>query len=155
MDKGLEYNYVLTVAVISWCAAQVLKTIIHFVQYRRFRPERLLGAGGMPSSHSALVCSATVAVARQAGVGSPIFAIMFVLALVVMYDAMGVRRAAGQHAKEINRMNRWLEGADIDYSKENVTPELKEFLGHTPFQVVAGAILGILVSLIVPIELIV
>lgn len=148
METKLEYNYVLTVAVLSWCAAQVIKTLIHFIRYRTFHAERLFGAGGMPSSHSALVCSATLGVARMEGLGSPVFAVMFVLAVVVMYDAMGVRRAAGQQAKEINRMKQFLEkNTDMPSGQGK---GLKEFLGHTPFEVLGGALLGILLALIVP-----
>lgn len=149
METKFEYNYVLTAAVLSWVIAQIIKTALYLVKNKTFKSERLLGAGGMPSSHSALVCSATVAVSRVVGVGSPLFAVMFLLALIVMYDAMGVRRAAGLHAKEINRMNKYLEQKD----KSVVVPkkkELKEFLGHTPFEVLGGALLGIIIALIIP-----
>ncbi|MEG0615306.1 MAG: divergent PAP2 family protein [Oscillospiraceae bacterium] len=143
----LQYNYVLLTAVISWCTAQLIKTIIHLIKYRTFNPERLFGAGGMPSSHSALVCSATVAVAREVGGGSPLFAVMFILSIIVMYDAMGVRRAAGMHAKEINRMNKYFDEKTVENKPHK---QLKEYLGHTPIEVLGGALLGILISLIVP-----
>ena len=131
--KDISYNYVLTAAVISWCAAQIIKTILNFIQTKRFHAERLFGAGGMPSSHSALVCSATVAMCRKCGVGSPEFAIMFIVAMIVMYDAMGVRRSAGLHAREINRINRIFAVKGIKASDESEKPtnekkkkELKE-----------------------------
>lgn len=150
MGYKFEYNYVLLTAVISWFSAQIIKTIIHLIRYRTFNPERLFGAGGMPSSHSALVCSATLAVSRKIGTNSVEFALMFILAVVVMYDAMGVRRAAGLHAKEINRINKTIEESTND-SKPEEYKELKEYLGHTPFEVLGGALLGILISLIVPV----
>ena len=156
----IQYNYVLTAAVISWCAAQIIKTLLHFLQTRKFSAERLFGAGGMPSSHSALVCSATVAMGRKCGGGSPEFALAFIFALVVMYDAMGVRRSAGLHAKEINRLNRIfvVKGIASDSENDKQTEskkkkEFKEYLGHTPFEVLGGALLGILISMIVPVNI--
>ena len=150
MGYKFEYNYVLLTAVVSWFSAQIIKTIIHLIRYRTFNPERLFGAGGMPSSHSALVCSATLAVSRKIGTNSVEFAIMFILAVVVMYDAMGVRRASGLHAKEINRINKTIEESAND-NKQDDYKELKEYLGHTPFEVLGGALLGILISMIVPV----
>lgn len=157
--NAIPYNYVMTVAIVSWCAAQVIKTIIHFIQTKSFNPERLFGAGGMPSSHSALVCSATIALCRKCGFDSSEFAIMFILAMVVMYDAMGVRRSAGLHAREINRINRIfaikeIKPLDEANSKKNVKKkELKEYLGHTPFEVLGGALLGILIAMIIPMSI--
>lgn len=151
----LSYNYVLTAAVISWCAAQVIKTLLHFIQTKTFNPERLVGAGGMPSSHSAFVCSATIAMSRQCGSGSPEFALSFILAVIVMYDAMGVRRSAGLHAREINRINRIFAGIDKnedsgESKNSKKKKELKEYLGHTPFEVLGGALLGILIAMLTP-----
>lgn len=151
----LSYNYVLTAAVISWCTAQVIKTLLHFIQTKTFDPERLVGAGGMPSSHSALVCSATIAMCRRCGGDSPEFALMFILALIVMYDAMGVRRSAGLHAREINRINRIFAGIDKsedseEQEKSQKKKELKEYIGHTPFEVLGGALLGILIAMLTP-----
>lgn len=152
------YNYILASSLLAWLVAQILKTLLHFFSTKRFDAERLVGAGGMPSSHSALVCSATVAVSRKAGADSPELAIMFIIALIVMYDAMGVRRAAGMHAKEINRMNKYFEDNKIASGAENTdenevrNKELKEFLGHTPFEVLGGALLGIIIALMVPVQ---
>lgn len=158
--KDIPYNYVLTAAVISWCSAQIIKTILNFIQTKKFHAERLFGAGGMPSSHSALVCSATIAMCRECGAGSPEFAIMFIVAMIVMYDAMGVRRSAGLHAREINRINRIFAVKGIKVSDESdksagekKKKELKEYLGHTPFEVLGGALLGILISMLVPMNL--
>lgn len=154
--NSIPYNYVMTVAVVSWCAAQIIKTIIHFIQTKSFNPERLFGAGGMPSSHSALVCSATIALCKKCGFASSEFAIMFIIAMVVMYDAMGVRRSAGLHAKEINRINRIFAIKEIkpldeaNSKKSAKKKELKEYLGHTPFEVLGGALLGILIAMLVP-----
>lgn len=151
------YNYILVCAVISWASAQIIKTFLHFVKTKSFVSERLLGSGGMPSSHTAFVCSALVAVARKLGVGSPEFALIFILSAVVIYDAMGVRYAAGLHAKEINRMNKYLDDISIHSQYEIKTEdknkkELKEFLGHTPLEVLGGVLLGILVALVVPLK---
>lgn len=160
--NNFEYNYVLVTALIAWCSAQVIKTLLHFIQTKRFNPERLFGAGGMPSSHSALVCSAAIAMCRRCGVGSPEFALTFIVAMVVMYDAMGVRRSAGLHAREINKINRIFAKGLFGAAEEQEEPEdgnkqkkkeLKEFLGHTPFEVLGGAILGILIAMIVPMEI--
>lgn len=102
-------NYILSVALLSWLAAQICKTIINYILSGKFEAERMWGAGGMPSAHSALVCSMFMAAAKSQGVNSPIFAIAFILAAIVMYDAMGVRRETGEQAKVLNRMiSDWL-----------------------------------------------
>ena len=154
----ISYNYVLVTAMVAWCTAQIIKTILHLIQTKTFDPERLFGAGGMPSSHSSLVCSATIAMCRKCGFGSSEFALMFILAMIVMYDAMGVRRSAGLHAREINRINRifTIKGITSEENNEQTgkkKKELKEYLGHTPFEVLGGALLGILIALIVPMEI--
>lgn len=152
------HNYVLMSAVIAWLIAQVMKTTVTFIKLKRFEPERLVGAGGMPSAHSATVCALTIAISRAEGVSSPLFAIAFLFSIIVMYDAMGVRRAAGEHAKAINEMRRMPpfnqeevenEG-DLSEPMDEEEKELKEYLGHTPLEVLAGALLGILVAMIVP-----
>lgn len=97
-------NYYIDVAFLAWLIAQVLKTLINFLLTKEFVWERMVGAGGMPSSHSALVCSLTVALSRKLGFTSPEFALSLVFAAVVMYDAMGVRRAAGEQAKVLNKI---------------------------------------------------
>lgn len=164
----LEYNYVLVSAVLSWFAAQVIKTVINMVKTKKFNAERLIGSGGMPSSHSSLVCSASVAMYRTCGLGSPEFALMFILAMVVMYDAMGVRRAAGLHAHELNRMKKIFaitgfgSGVQVDensgstkkeHKKEKKEKEFKEYLGHTPFEVLGGAVLGFAIAFIMPMSI--
>lgn len=141
--KDLLNNYVLIVAVISWFTAQVLKTITNLIITKEFKLERMFGAGGMPSAHSASVCSLATAVARKVGVSSVEFGIVFLVAIIVMYDATGVRRAAGKNAKAINTIMR----KDNEMKDKEI---LKESLGHTPLEVVAGALLGILIAMIIP-----
>lgn len=149
MDKILElfHNYVLNVAVLSWVIAQILKTLLTLCLTRKFDPERLIGSGGMPSAHSASVCGLTVAIARSVGFASPEFALAVILSAVVMYDAMGVRRAAGEQAKVLNKI---LEKQSAPEEGTEIQAELKEFLGHTPLQVLAGALLGILIAMVLP-----
>lgn len=156
------YNYILVTSVLGWCIAQLLKTIINLIKYKKFSVERLFGAGGWPSAHSAMVCSAAAGVYRVEGVASTQFAIMCIVALITMYDAMGVRRAAGQHAKAINRINRILESKpassgkpleDIAQAANTSIAVLKEYLGHTPFEVASGAVLGIILAFVMPIKI--
>lgn len=148
MIKQLLSNYILILPLISWCAAQVLKTIITFLIQGSFKAERLVGAGGWPSAHSALVCSLFMATAKKYGVSSPIFAITFILAAIVMYDAIGVRRETGEQSKVLNMIIEDMEeeGQTIEYDKR-----LKEMIGHTPFQVLSGALLGILITILIPV----
>lgn len=133
-------NEVLICAVAGWTVAQVLKTIIDVVLNRSFNPERLVGSGGMPSSHSATVCALATASGMKYGAGSFEFAVSFVLAMVVMYDAMGVRRETGKQAKILNSL--FSENL-LDLNGVVLQEKLKEYVGHTPVQVAAGAILGI------------
>jgi len=155
----LVYNYVLATGVVSWFIAQIIKTILNFIKFDKFNAERLIGAGGMPSSHTAMVVSAVTAVGRTEGVGSTVFAVMFLLAAIVIYDAMGVRRAAGMHAKEINNIKKLIPElinssvSAIKDGKKVKVKELQEYLGHTPLEVIGGAILGFAVALIVPVNL--
>lgn len=144
--KALTSNYILNVTCTAWATAQILKTFINFLFTSEFEAERLIGAGGMPSAHSAVVCSLVMATAKQCGYSSPEFAIALALAVVVMYDAMGVRRAAGEQAKMLNKM------MDNLIDKTSITDDgnkkLKELLGHTPIEVLGGALVGIIVSML-------
>ena len=133
-------NQVLVSSVIGWTVAQVLKTIIDCVLNKNFNAERLFGSGGMPSSHSSTVCRLTAASWICYGVGSFEFAISFVLAMIVMYDAMGVRRETGKQAKLLNSI---LLENPLKLNGEVLQEKLKEYVGHTPLQVFAGAVLGI------------
>jgi len=145
--SDLLHNPVLISTALSWFIAQILKTFLHTVISRSFVPERLVGTGGMPSSHSATVCGLTTSVALTAGVAGVEFAIALSFAIVTMYDALGIRRQAGKQAQILNEMIRVF----ADMGREEISPEdrLKELLGHTPLQVIAGAILGIVIALIV------
>lgn len=139
-------NQLLVSAITGWTVAQVLKTIIDFALNRSFNMERLVGSGGMPSSHSATVCGLTTAAAIKYGVGSFEFAICFVLSMVVMYDATGVRRETGKQAKLLNSI---LMENPLKLNAEVLQEKLKEYVGHTPLQVLAGAILGVVLAMAV------
>lgn len=141
--RDLFFNYLLVSALISWFLAQLIKYIIVFATTGKSVPERLVGSGGMPSSHTALVCGLTVAAARAEGTGSPVFAVCFIVACVVIYDAMNVRYQAGEQAKVINKIIHAEDGHE-DFC-------LKEQLGHTPLEVLGGAMLGIVVPMIISI----
>lgn len=141
----LKDNYIFMASALSWATAQVLKTIIDFLITKDFTAERLVGAGGMPSAHSAFVSSLAVSTGRFCGLNSPEFALAFGLACVVIYDAMGVRRAAGEQAKVINML---ADELMKNYNKEGkVVNQLKELLGHTPLEVLAGCALGITIAM--------
>ena len=126
--------------------AQFLKTVIDLVLNRSFNPERIFGSGGMPSSHSSTVCALTTASGMKYGMGSFEFAISFVLAMIVMYDAMGVRRETGKQARLLNTV--FFENI-LNIDGVLLQEKLKEYVGHTPLQVVAGAILGIGLALVI------
>ena len=139
-------NHILISGCVAWLCSQVLKTIIHLIVNKRLVLERLLGDGGMPSSHSAIVTAVAVSTGLYCGWDSAVFAVSAVLALIVMHDARGVRQETGKQAKVINSM---LELFDF-MGKGSLTPEetLKEFVGHTPGQVIAGGVLGGIVALL-------
>lgn len=137
-------NQVLVSAVAAWMVAQFLKTLIDMALNKNFNPERLVGSGGMPSSHSSTVCALTTAASYRYGVGSFEFAVCFVLSMIVMYDAMGVRRETGKQAKLLNSI---LLENPLKLKGELIQETLKEYVGHTPLQVAAGALLGILLAL--------
>lgn len=139
----LTHNTVFMASVSGWLVAQVLKTIIDAVVNKGFHPERLTGSGGMPSSHSATVCALATASGIQFGVGSFPFAVSAILAIIVMYDARGVRRETGIQAQVINEMIEFFKNMGRPLSYEE---KLKEFIGHTPLQVLIGAILGITIG---------
>lgn len=140
----LFHNTIFMSAATGWLVAQVLKTIIHAVVNKTFDAERLVGSGGMPSSHSATVCALATAAGMEYGLGSAEFAISAILAIIVMYDARGVRLETGLQAQVINEMMDFFKNMGKKMSYED---RLKEFIGHTPLQVAAGAILGVLIAL--------
>lgn len=139
-------NSIFVAAALGWLIAQVLKTVIHMVVSREFNAERLVGSGGMPSSHSSTVCALATATCFEYGPGSFEFAISAFFAIIVMYDAMGVRRETGIQAKLLNDMIKIFD--DMGRPEISTHDKLKEFVGHTPLQVLAGAILGICIALI-------
>ena len=143
--KGLLENQILIAALVAWVIAQGGKAILYTIVNREFKFERLVGSGGMPSSHAATVCAMTTAVAMQFGLGSFEFAISFVLSSVVLHDARGVRQEAGKQAVTITAIIDHLikEGKIIELPEW----ELKELIGHTPLQVLIGSIIGIGVGL--------
>lgn len=151
----LNWNYILTVSVTAWFVAQVLKTIINFFLIGHLQIERMWGDGGMPSAHSATVCAMTVAAGRFAGTDSAIFGVACVFAIVTMHDAMGVRHETGEQAKIINKMlQEWVEISSKSFSflanQKEGQKLLKEMVGHTPLEVVSGALLGFLIGFVFP-----
>ena len=142
MDFYSEYKY-LIVPISVWFCIQVFKVIWDLVATHKFNFKRILGAGGMPSSHSAVVTSIATMIGKTQGINSPIFALAVMIAFVVMYDAAGVRRAAGKQAKLLNKL---VETPGL--SNIQVQEKLVEVLGHTPMQVVVGAAIGVTVGLI-------
>ena len=139
-------NHMLICAVVSYFAAQIIKIIITLIREMRIDLHLMFASGGMPSSHSSTVAALCISSARVLGVSSPFFAITLVLSAIVMYDAAGVRRAAGEHAKILNHLLEDLTSGD----HERTEAGLKELIGHTPLQVVMGALLGISVPFIIP-----
>ena len=139
-------NYALICAILGWLIASFGKIIIILIKEKRLDFRKLFASGGMPSSHSATVSSLATAVAKTDGLKSTTFAIAFMFAFIVMYDASGVRRAAGEQAKILNQLVNNLSEHKPAYVKKN----LKELIGHTPLEVVVGALLGVLIALIAP-----
>lgn len=134
-------NPVILCALAGWFTAQALKIPIHFLLERKWDFKRFFGSGGMPSSHTAMVVSLAILVGAREGFGSTQFAISCVLACIVMYDAIGVRRETGTQAVVINRILK-----DAIFNGKPITDaELKELVGHTPLEMFGGAIVGILV----------
>lgn len=131
-------------AIIGWFAAQVLKVVFVLLKDRKFDIRRFVGSGGMPSSHSAFVIALTTAVGYETGVNSPAFAICIVLSFIVMYDASGVRRATGQQAEILNKIVENFGNENLEVTGKR----LKELVGHTPVEVFAGAIVGIIVGVL-------
>ncbi|MDD4699000.1 MAG: divergent PAP2 family protein [Oscillospiraceae bacterium] len=140
-------NSIFCNPVLAWIAAQLIKTIITRITTGRFSAERLMGSGGMPSSHAAVMAALTTTVARVDGIYTSTFAICFVVSWVVMYDAIGVRWNAGQHAKLLNRISRILE-LDVE---DKQYEDLQELLGHRPIEVLVGILFGISIGIFMPV----
>ncbi len=137
-------NSVLQTAIISWFVAQLLKVIIVLVTDRKLDFTRLTGSGGMPSSHSSFTVSLAMATGFLEGFDSVMFGLAAAFSIVVMYDASGVRRSAGQQAMILNKIVEKLGRENIALTGK----KLKELLGHTPTEVIAGAVLGIVIAVI-------
>ena len=146
----LQWNFVLVTALLGSISAQLIKVILNLIIIGRFVPERVWGAGGMPSSHSATVCAMVVATGRYCGVSSSQFAIAAVLSIIVMYDAMGVRYETGEQAKLLNRMfSEWMDQGAASFPFLG-GKKLKEMVGHTPIEVLTGAVLGVVLGFAMP-----
>lgn len=140
---GFIQNKYIYIPILLWFFIQLFKVISDLVIKKRFNFKRIMGAGGMPSSHSAIVTGLATLIGKYEGVNTPIFAVSLILALVVMYDACGVRRAAGKQAALLNKI---IETPGL--TGVQVRERLVEALGHTPIQVFVGALIGIVVGLI-------
>ena len=138
----MQYKY-LIIPFAVWFFIQLFKLIYDLVTTKKFNFKRIMGAGGMPSSHSAVVAGLATLIGKYEGVDSAIFAIAFIVAFVVMYDACGVRRAAGKQAALLNKL---VETPGL--TGVQVSEKLVEVLGHTPIQVFVGAAIGIIVGLL-------
>lgn len=143
--EQLLSNYPLMSAVLAWFVAQVIKTAIDAYFNKGINWERMTGSGGMPSSHSSTVVSLAISTGISYGVDSTLFAIALIFAIVVMYDATGVRRETGKQAVILNRL---LLDNPFSWTGKEFEKKLKEYVGHSPFQVLMGAILGVLIAFI-------
>jgi hypothetical protein len=138
---ALLHNYVLIAALVAWAIAQALKVPIEYLQTRKWNWALWVQAGGMPSSHSALVVATAHAIGLSVGFGSALFALAFAICMIVIYDATGIRRQAGKHAEKINAMIN-----DLAAGNPLKQEQLAEVLGHTPAEAFGGIILGLLVA---------
>ncbi len=135
-------NRVLLIALVACLIAQTTKLVVELVKHRKMDLRVLIATGGMPSSHSALVTALATGVGQTVGWASPEFALAAAFALIVMYDAAGVRQAAGKQARILNQMIDELFRENHEFNEDR----LKELLGHTPVQVIVGSALGITIS---------
>ena len=145
MDNFTKFitNKYLLVPLALWFSIQTFKVLVELIRTKKFNFKRILGPGGMPSSHSAVVTSIATLIGKNAGFDSMVFALAVIVACVVMYDAAGIRRAAGKQAALLNRIvnTPGLSGLEVQ-------EKLAEVLGHSPFQVFVGAIIGIIAGLL-------
>ena len=142
--QKIIYNKYLYIPLVVWFCIQSFKVIYELIVTKKFNFKRILGAGGMPSSHTAVVTTISTMIGRFEGFDTSIFALAVIFSLVVMYDAAGVRRAAGKQARLLNKI---IETPGL--SSVQVQEKLVEVLGHTPLQVLVGAIIGITVGMLV------
>lgn len=141
--SAIADNRVLLAALLGWIVGQGLKVLLGVATERRFNFRWFVGTGGMPSAHSAGVSALATAVGLTHGFGSPLFAVALIFALVTMFDAQGVRRAAGQQAEILNTVL-----GDIYWKRPIAGGRLKELIGHTPIEVFVGSAIGILLAII-------
>lgn len=134
-----DYKFLL-VPVCTWALIQLFKFFMDFKQTKKFHIKRLMGAGGMPSSHSASIVCVTTMIGKKFGITDPYFAFCGLMAFIVMYDAAGVRRAVGKQAKLLNEI--------LNDKKLSNDKKLQEMMGHTPLQVFVGFVIGLTVGLI-------
>jgi acid phosphatase family membrane protein YuiD len=132
--------------LVAWAIAQIAKLTLSSIRYRRLNLRVLAETGGMPSSHSAIVMGLTAAVGKYAGLTSAAFAIALIFTFVVMYDAAGLRRAAGRQAEVLNRLVE-----DLVHMRGVQEARLRELLGHTPMEVLVGALIGLAVGIFLPV----
>ena len=144
LGEFLLFNPMLLSAVIAWLLAQILKVLGEFIILRRWNWVLLFRAGGMPSSHAAMVSATALSIGLYTGFDQPVFAISSILAMIVIYDATGIRRETGRQAVLINTM---IE--DLAKGKLAQVDRLREVLGHTPGEAVLGTLLGLVIALIV------
>ncbi len=141
----LTTNPIIDCALLAWFLAQLIKVVLEFILLQRLDFRRFVSSGGMPSSHSALAVAATAAIGKLHGIQSPDFALAVIVSAVVMYDACNVRRSAGDTAKLVNQILAHVE----KLTAEDFADDLREVMGHTPLQVLMGALLGLGVGLLV------
>jgi len=141
MLAELLSNRIFIAAILGWFVAQLIKVPIEYVRFRRLNWGLWFSAGGMTSSHSSLITSTTLAIGLYEGFGTPVFALAFAVAMIIIYDAAGVRREAGRHAQKINALiEEMMQGHPISEKR------LKEVLGHTPPEVIGGIVLGVVLA---------
>lgn len=141
---GVFYNAILISAISAWFVAQILKVAVNIILLRKLNLSLFFSSGSFPSSHSAMVSALALGVGKYYGWDSPIFAVAAVFVIVVLYDATGVRRAAGKQAEVLNQLvERLYHGPDLAQER------LKELIGHTPFEVFGGVMVGIIVGLVI------
>ena len=145
---GIIYNDVLIVSLASWLIAQLTKIVINAIVNKKFDIERLFGDGGMPSGHSATVTAMALMTGFRLGFDNPIFGIAMIFAIVVMHDATGVRQEAGKHARSIIELTDLFNEYLLEHDEKVKLDKLKTLVGHTPLQVVCGAVVGIIVVVV-------
>ncbi|MDD3631601.1 MAG: divergent PAP2 family protein [Atribacterota bacterium] len=136
----------ITIAIVAGIVNQAIKLMLFFITEKKWDSERFFGAGGMPSTHVALSVSVAVSIGFKEGWDSAMFALASVMAIVIMADAAGVRRATGEQAKVLNKLL-------LTFFKEDrfKNERMQEFIGHTPFEVIVGAIIGLVIATVLSI----